>query len=996
VLTLTSFSASATLAEWQAALRVVTYADSSASPSTSNRTISFVANDAINNGNVAIKTVSVSAIGNAPVVTASGGTTAYIENGAALTIDGALTVSDADSSTLASVAVSISANFAAGEDLLAFANDGSTMGNVAGGYNAASGVLTLSSSGATATLAEWQAALRAVTYANSSDNPSTNNRSISFVANDGTASSTASIKTVSVAAVNDAPVVSSSAGTTAYSENGAPVAVDGALTVSDADSATLASVTVSISANFATGEDLLAFANDGSTMGNVASGYNATTGVLTLSSSGGTATLAQWQAALRAVTYANNSDNPSTAGRILTFIANDGAFNSTPAAKTVSVAAVNDAPVVTTSGGSTAYTENGAAAAIDASIAVADVDSTTLANVNVSIITNLAAGEDLLAFINNGSTMGNIVGSYNGGSGLLALTSSGATATLAEWQSALRAVTYANSADNPSTSNRSISFVASDGTAGSASSTEAVSVAAVNDAPVVSSSAGTTAYSENGAPVAIDGALTVSDADSATLTSVSVSIGINFAAGEDLLAFTNDGSTMGNVAGSYNAGTGVLTLTSSGATATLAQWQAALRSVSYANSSDNPSTSGRVLSFVANDGTSSSAAAAKTVGVSAVNDPPFVTMSAGTLAYAGNGAVLAIDGALTVSDADTNTLANVSVSISANFASGEDVLAFTNDGSSMGDLTASYNAGSGVLTLSSPGGGATLVQWQAALRAVTFSTSASDGGAASRTIRFAVSDGAPASPPSIATLQIQLSTVVQVTWAAPGTEAGLPIAQTISTTPDARNETPFAAAPAAKATGPSQPAQATQDATEALARNPALPLHRIALLLSTPTASAEVRWRDEAQAASGSDTRFAFFDELLLPAERDGGSGAPAFNTAAYSTLSHRARNRHGEDEQPDATGNIEQQETSATLVKKSAALIAGATTLWSLRLSGLLASLFASRPLWTHLDPIPLLPPAQDEPEPLPQEAGDEEAAKDEVAAAQLLHDVAPGGRAS
>jgi hypothetical protein len=54
-----------------------------------------------------------------------------------------------------------------------------------------------------------------------------------------------------------------------------------------------------------------------------------------------------------------------------------------------------------------------------------------------------------------------------------------------------------------------------------------------------------------------------------------VSITGNFHSGEDVLAFSNTSAvTYGNIAASYNAGTGVLTLTSSGGIATLAQWQA--------------------------------------------------------------------------------------------------------------------------------------------------------------------------------------------------------------------------------------------------------------------------------------------------------------------------------------------------------------------------------------------------------------------------------------
>ncbi len=79
---------------------------------------------------------------------------------------------------------------------------------------------------------------------------------------------------------------------------------------------------------------------------------------------------------------------------------------------------------------------------------------------------------------------------------------------------------------------------------------------------------------------------------------------------------------MGNISASYNSGTGVLTLTSAGATATLAQWQAALRAVTYANSSDTPNTSTRTVSFTVNDGTDASSAATQSVSVTAVNDAP--------------------------------------------------------------------------------------------------------------------------------------------------------------------------------------------------------------------------------------------------------------------------------------------------------------------------------------------------------------------------------------
>ncbi|MEW5835206.1 MAG: Ig-like domain-containing protein, partial [Pseudomonadota bacterium] len=244
--------------------------------------------------------------------------------------------------------------------------------------------------------------------------------------------------------------------------------------------------------------------------------------------------------------------------------------------------------------------------------------------------------------------------------GVLTLTSSGATATLAQWQSALRSVTYTDSSNSPNTASRTISFVVNDGIDNSAAATKSLSVTSVNDTPIATTSGGSTSFVEGNnvtsTPVAVDGGLTVSDLDNTTLASATVSITGNFQGGEDVLAFTNDGSTMGNIAASYNAATGVLTLTSSGATATLAQWQSALRSVTYTDSSDLPSTASRTISFVVNDGIDNSVAASKIVSVTSVNDTPVNHVPTGqslnqdsSLTFSsGNGNLIS------VSDADAN------------------------------------------------------------------------------------------------------------------------------------------------------------------------------------------------------------------------------------------------------------------------------------------------------------------------------------------------------
>ncbi len=218
-------------------------------------------------------------------------------------------------------------------------------------------------------------------------------------------------------------------------------------------------------------------------------------------------------------------------------------------------------------------------------------------------------------------TFGSATSSYNPGTGVWSVTGS-----RTDVNAALAAVALTPSADNDQ--NFTITTRIRDAAnSGPADGIISVSVTAVNDAPVVSTSGGNSSFIENAGGSVIDASLTLSDVDNATLASARVAITGNFASGQDVLAFVNDGS-MGNISASYDAGTGVLTLTSAGASATLAQWQAALRSVTYSNGSDAPSTAARTISFRVNDGTADSNLATKVLNVTAVNDAPQITAPA--------------------------------------------------------------------------------------------------------------------------------------------------------------------------------------------------------------------------------------------------------------------------------------------------------------------------------------------------------------------------------
>jgi hypothetical protein len=89
-----------------------------------------------------------------------------------------ITVTDLDNTELAGARVAITGNYQRGEDFLGF----QPQNGITGSFNVADGSLTLNG---VASLADYQAALRSVTYANSSANPITQIRSVSFTVSDG-------------------------------------------------------------------------------------------------------------------------------------------------------------------------------------------------------------------------------------------------------------------------------------------------------------------------------------------------------------------------------------------------------------------------------------------------------------------------------------------------------------------------------------------------------------------------------------------------------------------------------------------------------------------------------------------------------------------------------------------------------------------------------------------------------------------------------------------
>ncbi len=716
VLTLTGTTS---IANYQAAIRSITYSNGSDNPSTATRTISFVASDGVDSGLASTRSITITAVNDATTVTTTGSVLAYAENDGAAVVDSSVSLSDVDNMTLQSATVTISGNYVNGEDILAFVDQF----GITGVWAASTGILTLTG---VASLANYQSALRSITYTNGSDDPSVLARTVSFVVHDGTDASAAATRTISITAANDAPTVTTTGTTLVYTENDGAILVDGGLTISDADNATLASATVTLTGNYVNGEDVLAFADQLGITGI----WAASTGILTLT---GVTSVANYQAALRSITYANGSDNPSVLPRTVSFAVHDGTDESAAATRTIALTAVNDAPTAVTTGTDLAYTENDGAVVLDTGVTIADIDNSTLSSATVTISANYVNGEDLLAFVDQ---LG-ISGSWAASTGILTLTG---VASLADYQTVLRTITYTNGSENPSVLVRTVAIVLNDGANSSAAATRNIALTAVNDAPTVVTTGSTLSYTENDGAVVADGGLTVGDVDNATLAGASVTISANYVNGEDVLSFTDQFG----ISGTWAASTGILTLTG---VASVANYQIALRSITYSNVSDNPSVLLRTVSFVVNDGADASAAATRNITITAVNDAPTVTTTVSALSYTENDGAVVVDSGLTVADVDNNTLLSATVTISGNYVNGEDILAFTDQFG----IAGTWAASTGTLTLT---GAASLANYQAALRSITYTNGSDNPSAAARTVSYVVNDGTDSSVAAARTITI--------------------------------------------------------------------------------------------------------------------------------------------------------------------------------------------------------------------------------------------------
>ena len=460
--------------------------------------------------------------------------------------------------------------------------------------------------------------------------------------------------TVNVTPVNDAPVVSFDS--ISYTESGAPMAIVSNFSVTDVDSKELSSAKITLTGIQA--EDLVVSqyykgANTGLTdLGITYSLSNDAKGNIVIDLTG-RALVADYETLIKSITFADDSKNPSLTPRSVNITVTDvdsdtsGTNNLTGAhSGQVNMVAVNDAPVVNFD--SISYTENkaGTPTAIVKNFSITDVDSSQLTSAKITL-TGIQAEDLIVSKYYKGGTDGTTslgikyaLSTDAAGNIVIDLTGK---ASVASYETLIKSITYADNSNNPVTAPRGVTIAVTDADANGTNNQTGshdgqIEVVAVNNAPVVKFDSIT--YTENDAatPTAIVKNFSITDVDSDQLTSAKITLtGIQ---AEDLIVskYYKDGT-------SGDAGLGIKYSLSNDADgrifidltgkASVADYEAVIKSITYADASQNPVTTPRGVTISVTDadahGTNNvSGSHSGQITVIAVNDAPEVSNTSAT------------------------------------------------------------------------------------------------------------------------------------------------------------------------------------------------------------------------------------------------------------------------------------------------------------------------------------------------------------------------------
>jgi gliding motility-associated-like protein len=599
-----------------------------------------------------------------PKITSVSTMLTYNEGDGQTALNANIALSDPNETAMENAMIIVSGNYQQGEDFLEFTNQ---LG-ISGSFSTLTGILSLIG---TASVSNYQIALQSITYENTSEDPDISNRTVDFIINDGDLDSDPFQMQVLVTPINDKPTITGSTTDLNYSVSDLKLIIDNTIITDDVDDINLESALITILSGYIEGEDFLDF-NDA--FGITKAGFNTTTGELSLT---GTASISDYQSALRTVTFQNTNSNPIASTRKVSFLVNDGELNSSAFERNINMQFENDPPVIATTAPTTA-TED---VLYTYTATVADPDDTNNGTDITWVLSNEPAGMVVSTTgvvtwtpLEGVTTSGTVTLTVEDGDEDLSVpdtedftiivtpVNDPPTLTSTAPVTAQEDIeyTYTAGVDDPDdlnngaditwtltneppgmvvsptgvvtwtplegvTTSGTVTLTVEDGDEDtSAPDTEdfTITVTVFNDPPVISGSSDDLIYTEGDGPVALDDQIIISDSDNTQIQSAEISLGATFIAGEDILAFTNQFG----LTGTYDPISGDLVLTG---VASIADYVTAITSITYQNTSFEPNTNSRAVSFVVNDGDLSSAIFTRNIQIIPINEAPVFVDGAG-------------------------------------------------------------------------------------------------------------------------------------------------------------------------------------------------------------------------------------------------------------------------------------------------------------------------------------------------------------------------------
>ena len=520
-----------------------------------------------------------------------------------------------------------------------------------------------------------------------------------------------------------------------YILGGDPIKLLSVAEVVDLDSSSLTSATVTIGLGRQDG-DVLGYAPPlGSTI--TATWVNDWTLELT-----GLASLAQYEAALKAITF--STTDLGLLGRTVEIALTDDKDKQSllPALVAVGVlpGIVIELPLLVTPVGAPIHIVGKTPVKLVSSVSIANADGGQLTGATVRIEALGRLSGDTLGYI---APAGNPITVVQTNAWTLTLSG---VATVAQYEEALRAITFSASQVGL-TRTVTITVTEADGDTNPIPGTVfANTIAPLPPTVVVLSLPPTHTIGKPGVVVAP--VVEIGDLDSTTLTGATVKLGLGRQAG-DTLAYT---APIGSpITASWN-GTDTLTLSGLG---TIAQYEAALEAVTFSATGGALLPRTLTINVIDDSGVTALVPAIVVAGVKNPDRPTIAVVGLAGLSFPNVGDTVKPITLATIVDFDSTVLTGATVTITGNRKSGDTLAYVPIAGNPV--TVSSWNSSTGELKLS---GTATIAQYKQALEAVTFKATQFGGGFlelfVTRTLQINITDDSNLSAliPGIVTVQV--------------------------------------------------------------------------------------------------------------------------------------------------------------------------------------------------------------------------------------------------